>query len=131
MTDVWRVGAEKGKYTEHFVAGGYIALRLAGYVVPTSPMVTDKEATCGELYEKRIRLFGTKLAMPRVATNVGHGLPYFFGKHSSPAITSSLHTEKTNAFQRYGRRRIRSVLRVEPQMNGCYCSRHRRKVRLG
>ena len=116
MTDVWRVGAEKGKYTEHFVAGGYAA---AGWIRGSDlTEVTDKEAL-RRLYEKEYPQDGNA----RVATNVGQIYRFLVSiKPGDYIITPT----KDNAFQRYGR--VESGLYYERAPNDGCPFPHRRKV---
>ena len=114
--NIWRVGAEKGKYTEHFVAGGYAAV---GWIRGSDlTEVTDKVALrC--LYRREYPKDGDA----KVATNVGQIYRFLVSiKPGDYIITPT----KDNAFQRYGR--VESSLYYEQAPNDGCPFPHRRKV---
>ena len=93
VPNVWRVGAEKGKYTDSFVAGGYAG---AGWIRSSDlTEVTDKEALrC--LYKREYPQDNDA----KVATNVGQVHRFLVGiKPGDYVITPT----KEHTLQRFGR----------------------------
>ena len=116
VPNIWRVGAEKGKYTDSFVAGGYAG---AGWIRGSDLTgVTDKEALrC--LYKKEY----PQDSDATVAANVGQIYRFLVGiKPGDYIITPT----SDNALQRYGR--VESGLYYEHPPNDDCPFPHRRKV---
>ena len=113
---IWRVGAEKGKYTDSFVAGGYAG---AGWMPGLDlTEVTDREAL-RSLYKKEY----PQDSDAKVATNVGQIHRFMVGiKPGDYIITPT----KDNALQRYGRVKSDPYY-VQIPNDGCPFP-HRRKV---
>ena len=116
VPNIWRVGAEKGKYTDSFVAGGYAG---AGWMPGLDlTEVTDKEALrC--LYKKEYPQDGDA----KVATNVGQIRRFLSGiKPGDYIITPT----KEYTLLRYGRVESGVYYQLEPD-DGCPFP-HRRQV---
>ena len=117
MVNVWRVGADKGDYTDHFVDGGYAA---AGWLRDTDLTgVTDKK----EFY----RLFweeNTDGVPAKIAAGVGAIRKFIVDiKPGDYIITPTA----DNALQRYGRVESSPYYYVRTPTDGCPFP-HRRKV---
>ena len=114
--NIWRVGAEKGKYTDSFVAGGYAG---AGWIRSTdlSGIVDKKELR--RLYEKEY----PQDSAARVATNVGQIHRFLAGINPGDYIITPT---KEHTLLRYGRVASGVYYKPEPD-DGCPFP-HRRQV---
>lgn len=116
MVSVWRVGADKGDYTDHFVTGGYAA---AGWIRSADlTEVTDREEF-RQLYKKD----SPQDNDGTVNTNVGQ--IYRFMVEIKPG-DYILTPTADNALQRYGRV-VSGPCYVKTPIDGCPFP-HRRKV---
>ena len=116
VPNIWRVGAEKGRYTDHFVAGGYAA---AGWIRGSNlTEITDKE-TLRRLYKKEYPQDGDA----KVAANVGQIHRFLVGIKPGDYIVTP--TAKYTIL-RFGRVKSGVYYKPEPD-DGCPFP-HRRKV---
>ena len=116
VPNIWRVGAEKGKYTDSFVAGGYAA---TGWIRGSDlTKATGKEALrC--LYKKEYPQDGDA----RVSTNVGQIHRFMVGiKPGDYVITPT----KEHTLLRFGR--VESSVYYQPEPDDGCPFPHRRQV---
>lgn len=117
MAKVWRVGADKGDYTDHFVAGGYAA---AGWLRDTNLTgVTEKKEF------KRLLQQDNPDATPKQVDAAAGKIRKFMVdiKPGDYIITPTA----DNALQRYGRVETSPYYYVRTPTDGCPFP-HRRKV---
>ena len=116
VPDAWRVGAEKGKYTDHFVDGGYAAIGWLRSSDLTG--ITDKEELrC--LYKKKHPQEGDK----KVAANVGQIRRFLVDIQPGDFIITPT---KEHTLLRHGR--VESGVYYEPEPDDGCPFPHRRRV---